>query len=109
MQEVAMDDRSAFVDSLTANGIMLTLDEEATVYEIARRCALHAGVPMGAAVGVASAGAGTMTLPGIGTVSAGLVGFLAGAASGTIGCMMLNYSLRDELSSLVREAKGSMD
>lgn len=104
-----MEDRQQFIDALTSNGIMLTLEEEATVFDIARRCAAHAGLPLGVAVGVASAGAGTVTLPGIGTISGALAGFLAGATSGTAICIMANYGVREELSNLVREARGASD
>lgn len=75
-------------------------DEQERVWEIARRCARDAGLPLAGGLAVAGMKAGTVTIPGVGTVSGAAAGALAGLVSGTLTCTALNIAVRDELRAL---------
>jgi hypothetical protein len=79
----------------------LSYNEQDTLWSIAQRCAKISGLPLGIAIGAASAQGGTVVLPGIGTVSAGLAGFLAGLTTGTAMCTAANLTYRKEIQGLL--------
>lgn len=79
----------------------LSYNEQDTLWSIAKRCAKISGLPLGIAIGVASAKGGTVVVPGIGTVSAGLAGFLAGLTTGTAMCTAANLTYRNEMKGLL--------
>ncbi|KQP21966.1 hypothetical protein [Pseudorhodoferax sp. Leaf267] len=80
----------------------ISYSEQDTLWSIAKRCAAIAGLPLGVAIGVASAKGGTVVVPGVGTISAGLAGFLAGLTSGTAMCTAANLSYRNEMRRLLQ-------
>jgi len=75
--------------------------EQDTLWSIAKKCAVTTGIPMGAAGFLMGASGGTVAVPGIGTVSVGLVGFLGGLATGTAMCTAVNLGLKEELRNLL--------
>ncbi|MEE4206469.1 MAG: hypothetical protein V2I39_09255 [Erythrobacter sp.] len=79
---------------------IISYKEQETILQIARRCAKTSGLPMAGAGAVLGMKAGTVALPGIGTVSGATAGFLGGLASGTASCVGLNLAARNELKAL---------
>ncbi len=88
-----------FVGEMLKLGI-LSHKEQETLWQVAKRCAGTAGISMGGVGAVAGLKAGTVTVPGVGTISGALAGFLAGLAAGTTSCVMLNHTFKDELKKL---------
>ncbi|MDP3082858.1 MAG: hypothetical protein Q8N44_04080 [Rubrivivax sp.] len=68
---------------------------------IARRCAVTIGVPTGAAGALMGMKAGTVVVPGVGTLSGSLAGFLAGLSAGTMMCTAANMAHRKEMRRLL--------
>ena len=83
-------------------GIVSFKDQD-SVFSIAQKCAAQVGLPLGVAIGAATSGAGAVVVPGIGSIPAGLAGFLAGLATGTAACTALNLTYRDQLRALVSD------
>jgi len=81
---------------------ILAHNEQETLLALAKRCAKTSGLPLGAAGAAMAAKAGTVALPGIGTVSGAAAGFLAGLSTGTATCVGLNLAARDELKKLAK-------
>jgi hypothetical protein len=79
----------------------LSYNEQDSLWKIATRCAKISGLPLGIAIGVASAKGGTVVVPGVGTISAGLAGFLAGLSTGTVMCTAANLTYRKEMRGLL--------
>lgn len=79
---------------------IVSYDEQERVWDVAHRCARSTGVPLAGGLAVAGMQAGTVTIPGVGTVSGAVAGALAGLVSGTVACTALNMALRDELRAL---------
>ena len=79
---------------------ILSYKEQETLWQIARRCAGTAGIAPGAGGAVLGLKAGTVTVPGVGTVSGAVAGFLAGLVAGTTSCVMLNQTYKNELHKL---------
>ena len=75
--------------------------QQDSVWSIAKRCAATNGVPLGLAIGAASSQGGTVLVPGVVTISAGLAGFLTGLLAGTAMCTAANLAYRDELQELL--------
>lgn len=98
--------REQLITMLTQHGIMLSLSDQENFLDIAGRCFRHAGIRMGGGVGLMTSGAGAVMVPGVGAVPGWLLGFIAGAISGTGMCVMMNYGMREEIVKLVREARG---
>ena len=92
----------AFRSELLKLGI-LAYHEQDTLWRIAKRCAKTTGLPMGGAVAVMGLKAGTVTVPGVGTMSGAVAGFLAGMAAGTFACTAATVAHRDELRRLASE------
>ncbi|MBU7580415.1 MAG: hypothetical protein KAF27_08075 [Porphyrobacter sp.] len=101
------------MDTLTADmrnqlmqlGILAHHEQEgifALALAMTKHCAKTSGLPLGVAIGAASAKAGTVALPVIGTVSGATAGFLAGLTIGTASCVGLNAAARDELKKLAK-------
>jgi hypothetical protein len=61
-------------------------NEVTYLWNVAKRCALTAGVPMGATAGVMTAGAGMVSIPVVGAVPGWFVGALSGFVAGTAVC-----------------------
>jgi hypothetical protein len=89
----------SFTRELMSIGV-LSYSEWETLWDIAQRCAKTSGLPMAGAGLVLGMQAGTVTIPGVGTISGAAAGALAGLVGGTTSCVMLNLSLRNELRSL---------
>jgi hypothetical protein len=79
---------------------IVSYDEQERMWEIGHRCARDAGLPLAGGLAVAGMQVGTVTIPGVGTVSGAVAGALAGLVSGTLTCTALNIGLRDELRAL---------
>jgi hypothetical protein len=92
---------SDFSRELLALGIF-RFEEQARLWDVVKHFALVCGVPLGGGLATLGAKAGTVSVPGIGTVSGAAVGFLVGFAVGTATCTALNYSMQDELRSLAQ-------
>jgi hypothetical protein len=88
-----------FVHQMLQLGI-LSYKEQETLWQIAKRCAGTAGISMGGAGALMGLKAGTVTVPGVGTVSGAVAGFLAGLTAGTASCVMLNQTYKNELRKL---------
>lgn len=96
------DTSQSFRHELLKLGI-ISYREQDTVLSIAKKCAITMGLPLGTAIGVASMKAGTVVVPGVGTISAGLAGFLAGLTTGTAMCTAANLSYRNEMRRLLED------
>ncbi len=81
---------------------ILSHNEQETMFQLAKRCAKTSGLPLGVAIGAAGTKAGTVALPGIGTISGAAAGFLAGLTTGTASCVALNLAAKDELKKLAK-------
>lgn len=93
-------DFQRFQKQLIGIGIIRYKEHE-TLFQIAKRCAVTTGLPMAGAGMVMGIKAGTVALPGGGTISGGAAGFLAGLLAGTMVCTAANQSYRRELRSLI--------
>lgn len=93
-----------FQEKLLRLGFDYRPDEIAYLFEVAKSCARLSGLPLGAAMGAATAGVGSVIVPGIGSVPGWLVGVMAGFFSGTIMCTVFKGSIKTELDKLVRSA-----
>jgi hypothetical protein len=90
-----------FIAEMMQLGI-LSFTEQETLWDIAQRCAMTAGVPM-AGFGVVALGkVGMIMVPGVGALPGAVVGALAGLAGGTMSCVILNTSVREQLRELAR-------
>ena len=89
-----------FREQLLRLGIISYRDQE-TLWGIAKRCATTTGMPLAGAGLVMGVKAGTVTVPGVGTMSGALAGFLAGLVAGTAMCTAANLAHRDELRKLL--------
>lgn len=89
---------------MSRNGVTNAQEQE-SLWSIGVACASKYGVVTGTAWGiVAAAGSGTVTL-GTFTVPGYVAGFIAGAASGTIGCMMAEGPVRREMARIAAQAR----
>lgn len=91
-----------FRSTILRNAGIIGAKEQETLWEIAKRCS-RIGVVAGAGVGAKGAMAGSIVLPGIGTVSTGAAAFLAGFAYGTGACVAINATLKEELRKLASQ------
>ena len=80
---------------------VISYREQDTVWSIAGRCARLTGLPLAGAGMVMGSKAGTVMVPGVGTISVALAGFLAGLATGTAMCTVANLTYRNELRKLL--------
>lgn len=94
------DNSDNFRQELLKLGI-ISYREQDTLLSIAKRCAATIGVPMGAAGALMGMKAGTVVVPGVGTLSGSLVGFLAGLSAGTMMCTAANMTHRKEMRRLL--------
>lgn len=97
----SMDD---FAYNLTKMGVDITsYDPNDRLYllKVAKLCAKQAGIPAGAAVGVAMSGVGSVTIPVLGAVPGYIAGFLAGAIGGTVACTIARTSMKRDLDWLL--------
>jgi hypothetical protein len=92
---------ATFTREMMSLGI-LSYREQETLWQLARRCAATVGIPMAGSLSLLGTKMGTVTLPGVGTVSGAVAGALAGMAAGTTVCMGLNASVKSELRALAR-------
>jgi hypothetical protein len=90
-----------FIQELIKIGI-ISYKEQETLFQIAKRCAATTGMPMAGAGALIGLKAGSITVPGIGTIAGPVAGALAGMISGTVSCTMLNAGMRKELQGLAR-------
>ncbi len=86
---------------MVSMGIVSTQEQE-TLWEMAKRCAKTIGGPSAVAFAIMGSKAGSIVVPGIGTVSGAVVAALGGLMTGTMSCMMVNYAVQDELRRLAR-------
>jgi mannitol-specific phosphotransferase system IIBC component len=93
----------AFTRELLAIGI-LSYREQETLWNIAQRCARTTGLPLAGMGFVAGASVGSVAVPGVGTVPGAVATALAGLFTGTLVCVGLNLSLRDQLRDFARTA-----
>ncbi len=96
------DTTQSFRRELLKLGV-ISYHEQDTLWSIAKKCAVTTGLPLGAAAGLMSMKAGTVVVPGVGTISAGLAGFLAGLTTGTAMCTAVNLSYRNEMRKLLQD------
>lgn len=89
----------AFVRELLKIGIV-SYDQQESLFQIAKRCARTTGIPMAGAGGLIGMSAGTIIVPGVGSIPGYLAGALAGLVSGTVSCSMLNAASRKQLKVL---------
>lgn len=82
---------------------VVSSEETETLWEISKRCTRF-GIPLAGAGAAMMGKAGTVLIPGVGTVSGALAGALAGFVSGTASCVMLNVAYRRELRNLATKS-----
>ncbi len=92
------------INELARSVVGLSDDEAGSFLALVKHCAKKSGVPAGAAAGIAMAGVGSVTIPGIGAAPGWVVGALAGFASGTAVCTfahkgVIHPAVRQILSS----------
>ena len=88
-----------FVKELMSIGI-LSYQEQEKMWDIAKRCARTAGIPMAGAGALIGLKAGTVAVPGFGTIAGPVAGALVGLFAGTASCTMLNVSMTQQLRIL---------
>lgn len=71
------------------------------LWNTAKHCYKTLGIPMGVATGLATAGAGSVAIPGVGAVPGWVAGFLAGAVSGTTMCTIAKAPLKPMIDSII--------
>ncbi len=94
-----------FVSSMLSMGI-IAHEEQESLWQIARRCA-KVGVTAGVGAGLYGLKAGTVVVPGVGTVSGALAGFLGGFAAVGGSCVMLNKAYSSQLRQLAESYKNN--
>jgi hypothetical protein len=95
-----MDDDDTATESFRRQMLALHIisySDQDTLWSIARKCAATTGIPLGGGFAVLGAGAGAVTVPGVGSIPGYLAGFLAGLATGTATCTALNLRYRSDL------------
>lgn len=90
-----------FITQMMQLGILSHREQE-TLWSIAQRCARTAGVPLAGAGAVMGLKAGSVVVPGLGTLAGPVAGALAGLFAGTFACTTANIALREELKKLAR-------
>lgn len=90
-----------FREGLIKIGIV-RLDEQDTLWTIAKHCAKATGVPMAVTGALFMSKVTTVTVPGVGTIPGAVAGFLAGLASGTAMCVSSNVAFRNELRKFLK-------
>ena len=100
--------KNSSIDDFADNMIKLGVDifqyspnDRMYIYQVAKLCAKQAGIPLGAATGVAMSGVGSVTLPLVGAVPGYVAGFLAGAIGGTVACTIGRMSFKRDLDNLL--------
>ncbi len=88
-----------FVKELMSIGI-ISYREQETLWELGKRCAVTTGLPLAGAGALAGMNMGTVTVPGVGTITGSIAGALAGLVAGTLMCYSLNNSMKIELRKL---------
>lgn len=92
----------AFVEQLVSIGI-INYKKQRTIWEIAKHCASTAGIPMAGTGAIIGLKAGTVTVPGVGTISGVVAGALAGLFAGTVSCTAANVAFRKPLEDFVND------
>lgn len=75
------------------------------LWKVAKLCSKQAGLPLGLAVGAATSGAGTVTIPLLGAVPGYIAGFLAGSVGGTFACTLSRFSIKQALDQLLSDGE----
>ncbi len=68
--------------------------EQFNVWKIVNHCVAKSGKPLALATGIVGVA--------VSGISGAAVGALAGLVSGTLGCAMLNYAVKDEIKNYLR-------
>ena len=82
---------------------IVSYDEQATLWDIAKKCSRTMGVTAAGGGMVLGASVGMVTVPGVGSVPGAVVGLLAGFVTGTAACTAVNVRHRDALRSLLND------
>lgn len=82
---------------------IVSYNEQATLWDIAKKCGRTMGIPAAGGGMVLGASAGMVTVPGVGSVPGAVVGLLAGFVTGTAACTAVNVRHRDALRSLLND------
>jgi hypothetical protein len=98
--------RKKFCNELVGMGIVGASEQE-SLFQIALRCSKTVGLSAGLGGAAMGTKAGTVTWPGVGTISGAVAGFLSGLLGGTATCTMANRAMRDELLKLARQCRGN--
>lgn len=93
-----------FQDTLVKNELIgYSPSQLRFLWNTAKQCYRTLGIPMGVATGLATAGAGSVAIPGVGAIPGWVAGFLAGAASGTVMCTIAKAPLKPMVDSIIPE------
>lgn len=91
-----------FQDTLVKNELIgYSHSQKLFLWNTAKQCFKMAGIPMGTGIGYMTAGAGSVTIPGIGAIPGWVAGFLAGAISGTVMCTIAKAPLKPLVDSII--------
>ena len=82
---------------------IVSYTQQDTLWDIGKRCARSGGIVTAGGVAALGAGAGAVTVPGIGSVPGAVAGMLAGMVMGTGACMAVNVRHRNALRQLLDE------
>lgn len=95
-----------FAESMKRLGVDITAynaNDKMYLLKVAKLCAKQAGIPVGAAIGIATAGAGSVTLPVVGAVPGYVAGFLAGFVGGMAACIIARVGMKRDLDKILQE------
>lgn len=90
---------------LMRNGLNYDYDDVKYLFSVAKQCAKTFGVASGLTAGTMMAGAGSVTIPGVGAVPGYVAGFLAGMVGGTAICTLQRASMKPGLDQLLRDTQ----
>lgn len=91
----------SFIREMLRLGV-LRYEERDTLWTITKHCA-KLGVPTAGAFALMGIEAGSVMVPGFGTISGAAAGALVGFAYGTGTCIGITYGLREELKGFASE------
>ena len=97
------DELFDFRYKLLQNGFSYEVSDVKYLLQAAKSCARTLGLASGASAGVALAGVGSVTIPGVGAVPGYVAGFLAGLVGGTAVCTIQRASIKRELDQMLQD------
>ncbi|MCB9397674.1 MAG: hypothetical protein H6510_07665 [Acidobacteria bacterium] len=97
-----MDDFTRFRHNLMQiNPFLTDPNQQDYLFQVAKKCALIGGLPLGGAAAKMTMASGTILVPGVGALPGWFVGAMAGFLTGTAMCMVAQSTIREQLNLLL--------